>query len=90
MKLFDGTEITSDELIRNWNTMGDKLKEVFLDQILKIIESDNDISLHNYFVWYVNELLGDQGGEFKKQVAILIENLSLRNIEHGKKNKGTT
>jgi len=87
-KLFDSTEVKPGDYIRGWNSMGDKLKECFLDQIFKLLEDERDIVLHNYFVWHVNELLGEQGDEFKKQVSMLIENLSLRNIEHGKENKG--
>jgi hypothetical protein len=89
-KLFDSIEIEPNDYIRGWNSMGDGLKASFLDHIFKPLENENDLVLHNHFVWHINELLGDKGDEFKKQVSLLIEELSLRNIEHGTKKRQTT
>ncbi len=87
MRLFEATEIEHNEYVMGFNSTGDKVKMSFLDHIFKMVENDNEIVLHNHYVWHLNELLGDKGDVFKKELLLLIENLSLGSIEHGKEQK---
>ena len=75
--------ITKNDLIRGWNSAGSTLNAEFLGLVFKKLETPEDVAVHNFIMSQINERLGPHGGDFTKQVADLIEQLSLRNLENG-------
>jgi len=80
--------ITKDEMIRGWNAAGTKLNADLLMLVFKKIENTDDVSIHNFIMFQVNERLGTQGTEFVKRVAEVIEDLSMKNLGSAKPEKG--
>lgn len=86
--------ITLNEVIRDWNNTGTALKADFLGKVFKKLETADDVAIHNFIMYYLELRLGSETDNFLKSVEELIEQYSLRNIEHGaendKRNKGRT
>lgn len=79
--------ITLKDLITDWNNAGRNLNADFLGKVFKKLETPEDVAIHNFIMYYVDQRLGPHGGEFTKKVADLIHDISLRNLEDGTKNE---
>lgn len=85
MRLLEATELTPNEFVSGWNSAGMKLKmSLLMDGVFQLIDEDvHKIARHNIAVKHIDELLGDNGESFKRQVIDLIESLSLRSTSNG-------
>jgi len=83
--------IDRSEYIRAWNRAGIEFNADLLGLIFKKLESPDDVTMHNFMMAQLNNRLCKQETVFVKKVAELVEQLSLRNLDHGKDvKKGTS
>ena len=77
--------ITPDDLIRGWNNAGEPLNAEFLTLVFKKLETDADVAVHNFMMSQIEERIGPYREEFKKAVAQILTDISLRNLKYGTK-----
>ena len=75
------------DLLFALNNAGQKFNAYLLYQVFKQIETEADKERHNFVMEMMAVRIGEEKENFAMSVADLLEQYSLRNIEHGKKNK---
>ncbi len=82
--------ITLNDHIKGWNGAGKVLNAEMVGLIFKKLDSPDDVAVHNFLWFQIDMRLQNQGENFKKAITEIIEQLSLRNLEHGTTEKDKT
>ena len=78
------------DIIREWNNVGELLSAEFLSLVFIQLENDADVAMHNFMMSQIEGRIGPYREEFKKAVAQVLTEISLRNLKDGKENQNTS